>query len=738
MKEEPRISNIRVEDGVVISHVKEDLSAIQTNEEHTRNVAIIAERFASDFGMGAWARVMGLLHDKGKERSSFQSYIRKVSGIDPGAPWHGEDKTHAFVGAQMGRRRFGPKADLVTLPIAGHHTGLQDPDGYSVALTKEFPKGITDLKGEFNLPMPSHLLTLQREELFRGFNHLIRMLYSCLVDADYLDTEKFMQPRQSSEREGKITMREIKTRLDGYLSSLSRNAVTTPLNELRKQIQEECIKDAKLPVGFFSLSVPTGGGKTLSSLAWAVEHALANDLKRIIIAIPFTSVVTQTAAVLTSIFGEESVLEHHSDFDSENIADERLRQRMKLATENWDYPIIVTTNVQLFQSIYSNKPSKCRKLHNLSRSVVILDEVQSLPLEHLQPIIDALVSYNKMFITSVLFSTASLPALSGEIKWGRDVASRLRGVDDLHEIIPEEWQLHDKLRRVAIKIEDEVLTPEALAAELNGHEQVLCVVNTRKIARDVYESLSAGCRRLHLSRMMCSAHIKRTLEEIRKGLNEGEPLKVVATQLIEAGVDIDFPSVYRQEAGLDSILQAAGRCNREGKRAKGEVVVFKLERAPFGSIGRAANAWRVLPEESDWLDPKVMKQYFVQLYSRTATFDKADIKTLLYKSEDWCFETAAQGFRLIEDRECQSVIVNYGGSHAMVEKLRKEGPSYGLLKSLAKYSVNLLKGDFENLVAAGEVEEVHPGIYYVSSKEVYSEEVGLKADNRWQEEVLIL
>ena len=484
-------------------------------------------------------------------------------------------------------------------------------------------------------------------------------------------------------------------------------------------------------VGFYSLTVPTGGGKTLSSLVWAIRHALHNGQKRIIIAIPYTSIIVQTASILRKIFGEDNVLEHHNNVDPELIKDETLRERMKLATENWDYPIIVTTNVQLFESMFSNKPSKCRKLHNISNSVIILDEVQTIPVDYLQPIVDSLKTYGKLFNLSVLFTTASQPVLSGLIE-GCNPKASFSGIDKVTEIVPPELELHKKLRRVDLEFDNNGKSYDEVAGMLCRHKRVLCIVNTRKDAKELYERLPQEGITLHLSKMMCPDHIRETIEKIKDALKDdrNEIIRVISTQLIEAGVDIDFPVVFRQEAGLDSILQAAGRCNREGKKDKCTTYVFSLSKEhplPKGDMQSANNARLSLSGNLDWFAPDTMDSYFHQLYCRRDTFDKKDIKHYLYNASELSFATAAKEFKLIDDTG-KSVIICWKDSMDLVRRLLQNGPSYLLMKNLSKYSVNVNKTDFDTLIKSGIVTEPMEGIYVAEHKEQYDEHIGLRTD----------
>lgn len=498
---------------------------------------------------------------------------------------------------------------------------------------------------------------------------------------------------------------------------------------------------ADTPTGFYSLTVPTGGGKTLSSLVWAIKHAIKNGQKRVIIAIPYTSIIVQTASILRSIFGEENVLEHHSCVDPEQIKDEKLKEKMKLATENWDYPIIVTTNVQLFESMFSNKPSACRKLHNIVNSVIILDEVQTLPMDYLQPIVDSLKTYNKLFNVSFLFTTASQPVLSGLIE-GCNPKAAFNGIDHITEIIPDDFKLHEKLRRVKLSINDEGKNYDEVAEMLSQHKRVLCIVNTRRDAKEIYQRLSQEGVTLHLSKMMCPDHISETIKSIKTALKDdkNEIIRVVSTQLIEAGVDLDFPVVFRQEAGLDSILQAAGRCNREGRCGLSTTYVFSLSKEhslPKGDIQAANSARLNLGNDHDWFAPETMTSFFKQLYCRKESFDKKDIRHYLYyPTNNLNFQTAAKEFQLIED-DGVNVVVCWKNSIDIVQQLLVNGPSYMLMKKLSKFMVNINRTDFKALVDMGVVSEKKEGLFVVDYKQQYDEHIGLRTDNNWANEILI-
>lgn len=725
-----------------ISHLFQDRTngkwVIQSNYDHTDGVAKLASQFAGEFNMASWGYALGMLHDKGKESYAFQQYIKKASGYEPDAVVPSEHH-HAYVGAILARKMYGRTSEnFFVNQIWSHHSGLHDSDELDSKrseLNREIPSEIDVNVEKVKLDAPK--FRVEGHEL----HHLSRMLFSCLVDADYLDTEAFMEPQAARQRQGRRTINELLPLLERKLYELKTKSAETEVNAIRNKIQKCCDRMAETPIGFYSLTVPTGGGKTLSSLLWAMKHAIHNGQRRIIIAIPYTSIIMQTAATLREIFGAENVLEHHSNVNPETIKDETLREKMKLATENWDYPIVVTTNVQLFESMFSNKPSACRKLHNIVGSVVILDEVQTLPTDYLQPIVDSLKTYNRLFKVSVLFTTASQPVLSGLIEGSCPKAS-FSGIEKVAEIIPEDYKLHDKLRRVQLDINDEGKSYDEIADMLRQHKRVLCVVNTRKDAKELYERLPQEGITLHLSKNMCPAHISDTINQIKTSLNDAdkEIIRVVSTQLIEAGVDIDFPVVYRQEAGLDSILQAAGRCNREGKNGMSITHVFSLAKEhnlPRGDMQAANNARQSLDKASDWFAPSTMSEYFKQLYCRKDSFDKKDMKHYLYNPKELYFATGAKEFQLIEDAGV-SVIVCWKDSMELLQQLLQEGPSYMLMKKLAQYTVNINKSDFKILADMGVVSEKKEGLYVVDYKQQYDSHIGLRMDNNWTNEVLML
>lgn len=718
-----------------ISHIRNTDNIIQTNEEHSLGVAALAAEFANEFGMGDWGYTMGLLHDKGKETSLFQAHIKRSTGLDLTANDRGYEG-HAYVGGLIARSILPQAFPLIGNSIMGHHRGLYD---YS------------DLEEECKKSIPSEVMTPNLQPLTfpswfnqhnlqaKDFHHIERMLFSCLVDADYLDTERFMQPEQYEQRGVHTLMSELLQKLETHLASFGEPK--TEVNRIRNEVQQCCREKADEAPGFYSLTVPTGGGKTLSSLVWALHHAVVHDKRRIIIAIPYTSIIVQTASILRNIFGSDNVLEHHSNVTIDDKQEDSVNEQLKLATENWDYPIIVTTNVQLFESMMASHSSDCRKLHNIVNSILILDEVQTLPTDFLQPIVDSLDTYQRLFGVSVLFTTASQPVLEGTHQ-GTNPSVSLKGLKKITEIISSSANLHDRLRRVQLEIDQTPSTYDEIASRLTQHDKVLCIVNTRRDAKEIFDRLPDDGIKIHLSRMMCPAHLSSQIQEMKNALinPDNKIVRIVSTQLIEAGVDIDFPVVFRQEAGLDSILQAAGRCNREGKLGICTTYVFSLaaEHAlPKGFISQCNNARLNMDGEYDWFSPIAMNDYFIQLYSRVQSFDKKDMKYYLYNCRELLMETAGREFQLIED-DTKSVIINWEDSLSLVEQLRTKGPSYSLIKQLSQYSVNLRMRDFDQMLKNGQIEEIISGFYVTNHKNQYNNNVGLLTDNHWLEETWII
>ena len=727
-----------------ISHIRKNndgvIEAFQSNEEHSLGVAKLAMQFADEFGMGDWGYVLGILHDKGKEKKEFQEYIRDINGMLGHKRWTQKGKAHSYVGAILANELYPEYFPIMSQPIMGHHGSLQNYYDFRRSMSQSMPAEVHK---------PKEIAPLQNVETIESidnefdFSVFMRMLFSCLKDADILDTEKFMNHVKTQSYAKCSTLQELLPRLISKLQELSNN--NSHVNRIRKRVQDWCIQESEGEKGFYGLTVPTGGGKTLSSVLWAMKHAIHNGQKRIIIAIPFTSIIVQTAKILKGIFGEENVLEHHCNFFvDEGTDNEELKERICAAMTNWDYPIIVTTNVQLFESMFSNKASDCRKLHNIANSVIILDEVQALPTEYINPVLEMLEAYKNYFGVSVLFMTASQPILCGTDKsWNNKI---FKGIapEEWHEIIPSTEQLHDKLRRVEIKVEKNEFSYEDIANTLCKYPRVLCIVNSRKDAKEIFDKLPKEGR-YHLSRLMCPVDVQTKIDTIQNALRTDAPIvRVVSTQLVEAGVDIDFPIVFRQEAGLDSILQAAGRCNREGKNKLGHTFVFKLDHCPIkGTLSDAINAFKMFKQDNydDWLSPSAMYDYYKWLY-KEADFDKEHIlEECGWDKKEYCpainFETIHNKFKLIEN-DGVGIVVLTNNNKELLQQIKAEGHLEQLkLRKLGKYTVNICRRDFENLLSQGLLEELIPGIYQTININQYDQNVGLVFDNIFLNELLI-
>lgn len=685
----------------------------QELDDHLRNVAERAAEFAKGFGSADWAWNAGWLHDLGKADSAFQCYLRRENGLDDGEYDSGK-VNHSSAGAAFAEETLGKCAGRVLAYLsAGHHAGLPDwnsADSGNAALSIRLVEGRDNLSRilSYAVTLAPRLRPVPKPPEFvrkaADFHLWIRMLYSCLVDGDFLDTEQFMQPEQGVLRFGAgVVTTELKTRFDEYMRAKVVNAGQSQVNDVRQEILAACREAATQAPGLFSLTVPTGGGKTLSSMAFALEHAVRHGKKRIIYVIPYTSIIEQTAAVLVDVFGVENVIEHHSNLDPDR---ETLRSR--LASENWDAPIVVTTNVQFYESLYGARSGSCRKLHNLVDCVVVLDEAQLIPPELLTPCVDVMNQLVRNYGITMVLATATQPALPG--------------LDKPKEIIPSSLTLYDRLKRVeySLPMFDKRMEWADVAECLNAERQVLCVVNKRRDCHDLHKLMPVGT--VHLSALMCAAHRSEVIAFIKERLKKNEPVRVVSTQLVEAGVDIDFPVVYRSLTGLDSIAQAAGRCNREGRLRRGQVRVFvPPEPSPCGLLRKREDTARemFLAAAIDLHQPEVFSRYFELLYPRvndTGVRFRNWLERDATPSLVFQFRTAAMDFRLIRDETQRSVFIRYGGSPEWLGQLQAIGPTRESLRRLQRYTVNLSLWDFTKALADGLVEEVWNGYWCWSGK----------------------
>lgn len=715
---------------------------------HLAGVSALAACFARDFGE-EWARLAGLWHDLGKYRPGFQAYIRGRSGFDrenAHIEGQGGRVEHSAAGALHAVDARGElQGRLLAYLIAGHHAGLPDWNGDPSSLYQRLDKARREghLEEVLGVKPPQAILDadglkpVSRPKGKAEDLHLwLRLLFSCLVDADFLDTEAYMEPGKAATRAAYPSIGDLLIRFTAHMARLRAEAPATSVNAVRERVLAQCIERAgeERGNGLFSLTVPTGGGKTLASLACALHHAKTHGKRRVIYVIPYLSIIEQTANEFRKVFGDDVVIEHHShlDPDKENVAS-------RLAAENWDAPLIVTTNVQFFESLHAARTSRCRKLHNIVESVVILDEAQLLPPDWIAPCLAAIRTLSAHYGVTFVLCTATQPAFLPRDVNGKPFAG-LSGVQELmqggpHVQSPEE--LYDELERVRVRWPTTMAPQDwtTVAQHMAAHPQALAIVNRKNHARVLAEKLPGA---LYLSTHLCGAHRAERIEEIRLRLAanreraeaglEACPLHVVSTQLIEAGVDVDFPVVFRSLAGLDAIAQAAGRCNREGRLERGEVHVFvPPEPSPPGLLLKAEQATRELlaTDTEPALSPEMFNRYSRLLLARVNTWDKANICRLLLPGDklEFRFREAADEFRLI-DNEGLPVIVRWGESPDLIDQLGSGKPDRWLLRKLQRYTVNVHPDCLRRLHDQGDVREALPGLYVQQNDLIYDATFG--------------
>ena len=683
-------------------------------EVHAKGVAALASRFASLFGSSDHASCAGLWHDLGKNAPAFQACLAKAADahIEGGRTGYGD---HSSAGAIYALDKFQKAGEPLALVIAGHHGGLDNrvdvlnsrlkgrdkrkrladclanPDAFIPDVACPAPPG-------FLRPVP----LAQGADLKRRCEFWIRMLFSCLVDADFLDTESHFDSAKGTRRGRYPDLAALLRQFNGHMGKMGGGG---QVNEIRRRVLEDCRREGRESErGVFTLTAPTGCGKTLAGMGFALEHAVARGMDRVIVVIPYTSIIDQNAKVFRDVFGAGNVIDHHASIDPA-----RETPQNRVACENWDAPVIVTTSVQFVESLFANRTSRCRKLHNVANSVVIFDEVQTLPVGHLSPILDVLKELVVNYKASLVLSTATQPALKHRPKLAC-------GFESVKEIVSDRDKTFADLKRVEVEWPSDLTTPvtwEGLAADLTGHEEVLCVTHKRKDAREL-AGLVPGS--IHLSALMCPAHrlevigdVKRRLAANREKRERGEkpePVRLISTQLIEAGVDLDFPVVYRAAAGLDSIAQAAGRCNREGKLdGLGVVRVFVAPSNPPMGVPRfGLDATKTLFKPGlDALDPVIYDCYFQQLYFIHSDLDEAKIQAL---REGWNFKSVAKEFAMIEENRAEAVIVPFGDAMARLDAVRIFGPSRDRLRALQPFVVKVYADEYKVMEEAGAVETV--------------------------------
>jgi CRISPR-associated endonuclease/helicase Cas3 len=697
----------------------------QDLDDHLNTVAEAAGDFAASFGAKEMTIAAGLLHDIGKATQKFQD---RLSGSS-------EKVDHKTYGAQIAIERYKKIGKILSYAIAGHHNGLPDyaSDNAHAGLKEmlmcnQHPL-LCDVPTTAENILPSVLPRAESEE-YQSFYFamLIRMIFSCLVDADYLDTERFMDEKRFASRlqNADKNIEILATLFEPKLQELLNFNLDSKTNISRNTVLKDCLSAAEKSQGLFRLTVPTGGGKTLSSLAFAIKHAQKHNLKRIIYAIPFTSITEQNADVFRKIFGDENVLEHHS-----NTSDGET-QAAKLATENWDVPLIVTTNVQLFESLFAAGTSKSRKVHNIANSVIILDEAQTLPDNLLKPTLAALGTLSRDFGATIVFCTATQPVF--EAKWLDNVTPA--------EIIKEPDNLFNNLNRVRI-FNVGYVSNEKLSKSLIKKHQCLCIVNTRKHARELFDKLPKDTDGyFHLSALMCPVHRTIVIADIKRRLKDNQKCVVVSTALIEAGVDIDFPIVYRSIAGLDSIAQAAGRCNREGNPKKGVFFVFVPEVGlPKGHFQNMAQfAEEVMKVHKNPLLPIAITKFFILRYELGKDLDEPKILKHIHdnvKQMAFQFRQIEHDYQLIEDKTVGVIIPYDDQAKSLLNDLQFAEFPRSILRKLQRYTVSVYCYDFDILKTRKALKQPIEGIFILdvdsfSFKNFYSEKFGLNVDGQYE------
>lgn len=705
-----------------------DCSQWQTLQAHADGVRQLCEQFAVPFGSAAAAKLIGYVHDAGKVHPDFQAHLRGEFRNHP----------HAADGAKWLDAHIPTLGRLLAYTVDGHHAGLPDGVGDHMSLTHhlqnakepqdveaEPPKDVREL-------LPDFIKKGDREEVPRKLWLWGKMLYSCLVDADWLDTERFMSPDKATTRPGDFD--ELPTLLARYHAHMATFSHESAVNKLRADILHAVLAKAQDAPGLYTLTVPTGGGKTLASLGFALEHAKAHGKEKIIYAIPYSTIIEQTSKTLSDVLGERNVLEHHAEAKWREDKDE-IANPLRQLTENWaGVPVVVTTNVQFFESFFSAQSSRCRKLHNIVNSVIILDEAQKLPEKFLAPCAELLRRLVADYGCTVVLCTATQPDLS---------AFRLTGAT---ELAPDVDGLYAALRRVDYHLLGRMEWPD-LADRIAQEQGALCVVNTRQDARDLYAALNAlkPGDTFHLSTWMCPAHRRDVITQIRERLKAHIPTYVVSTSLIEAGVDLDFPAVFRALAGLDSLAQAAGRCNREGKLknpdgtpAHGQVYLFEEPKpCVMGTLRKAIFAAGLLPEGLDEAPhhpaafTAFFKEYFNGLNDRGE-----DLLSKLHNPRNLRFREVSELFRMIPGEGEETVFVPYGEAKNSLAEAIEHGLTKERLRALRGARVQVRRHYFaqlEPMLVPLNVFDKRTGVelrspYYAlpALQGAYSEETGLE------------
>ena len=701
-----------------LAHISED-GHTQTVLEHLENTAELCAGFAKAFGAEEQGRLIGKAHDIGKCSDAFQ---KRLSG--------GHIVDHATAGAVECAKQ---NAIWAAGCVAGHHGGLPDfgnlknDTDEDATLFGRLKRGISGKIPSYispvalsKAPNPNHY---GKDNLTNSY--IIRMLYSCLVDADYLDTEQFMSNgshRESAAESIPVLCEKLKRYIEPWWNP------TNELNKKRCEILRACIEEGTQGKGVYTLTVPTGGGKTIASMAFSLVHAKENAMDRVIYVIPYTSIIEQTAAIFRNVFGKENVIEHHSNAGYENKANGSTAQyKPSRAIENWDAPIIVTTAVQFFESIYANRSSKCRKLHNIANSVIVFDEAQMLPTDHLRPCVAAIAKLVELFGSTAVLCTATQPVLNDLFM------QYISQQYTIKELCPKMMDMYAAFKRVSIINIGNIDIAE-LVIRLEELPQVLCIVNSRKPAQEIFDRLSEEGS-FHLSTLMYPAHRRSVLSEIRLRLKEGKPCRVISTSLIEAGVDVDFPAVFREMTGLDSILQAAGRCNREGKHPAESSIVTVFEgvsNTPQLLKVNIGAAREVIGSEVDATSPETIEKYFKAYRSLAGTrLDRAEVISSFengIQGRMLPFCSVAEKFHLINDNT-KTIYIPLEKGERLVQRLSEGEHSRELFRELGQYCVNVYENQFYMLMGINALTHIDDNSAILKNTQLYDNTVGLDVND---------
>ncbi|MEC9435124.1 MAG: CRISPR-associated endonuclease Cas3'' [Pseudomonadota bacterium] len=721
-----------------------DRSDWQTLRSHLKSTAKLGATRGRPLGLEAAARAAGWLHDLGKYDPEFDSRLSgETIRFD-----------HSTAGAALLGTIAGPRerlaAELLAYGILGHHAGLpnrrDDSAGSLEQRLERFEDRLDSVwRDEVGVDLAGASAELAakalpgRDAAF-SLSVAARMAFSCLVDADFRDTEAYYADLDGNEPDRdwptlQSLLPDLSAALDARLASLPADG---DLNALRGSVLAHARERSTMAPGLFTFTVPTGGGKTLASMAFALAHARAHDLRRIVYVIPYTSIIDQTATVFRDIFGEATVLEHHSAIDDETPTDAGRggRDKLRLAMEDWAAPIVVTTNVQLFESLFAARPSRARKLHNLAGAVIVLDEAQALPRDLLSPTLKMIDTLVRAYGCSVVLCTATQPAFDSARLKGGGLALAGR------ELAPDPDGLAQRLRRATVRIAG-ALSDDELIEALGETEQGLVIVNTRAHALALFHAAKAAELDgvVHLTTRQCAAHRLEILADIRARLKPGggAPCRVIATSLVEAGVDLDFPRVWRAEAGLDSIVQAAGRCNREGRRPAEDslVTVFAAPDHPGSAeVRKLADAMRrVAKTHKDLLSPTAMRAWFEEVYwDKDALLDRHGILDrfrVTSAGAEFAFRDVAKLYRMVETTMVPVITPRDEAAETRVRELGVEAISSGrIARALQRHVVQVPARARARLVACGHAGFAHPDLRgdqfcVLKTRSLYREDSGL-------------